>query len=54
MEDMAFEDFLEWSVGKLQFYFRMRRGKSTTGYKKDRGVKQLPVDFKIKPPLVFR
>ena len=32
---MAFEDFLAWKVGQLQFYRRMRRGKSTTGNKKD-------------------
>ena len=48
MKEMAFEDFLEWNVGQLQFYFRMRRGKSTTGNNKDRAVKQLPVDFEIK------
>ena len=47
-DSLAFEEFLEWSVaGQLQFYL-MRKGKSTTGNKKDRAVKQLPVNFEIK------
>ena len=50
MEDMAFKDFLELSVGQLQFYFRMRRGKSTAGTcslhsKRFCSKEELPNDF---------
>ena len=51
MEDMAFEDFLGWNVGHLQFYFRMRRRKSTTGNKKDLVARAL-VAIESKDPIV--
>ena len=49
-DSMAFEDFLEWSVGQLQFYL-MRRGKSTTGNKKDLAARAL-VSFESNAPTV--
>jgi len=47
---MNFEDFLEWSVGQLQFYL-MRRGKSTSGIKKDLAARAL-VAFECNEPVV--
>lgn len=39
-ESMSFEDFLEWSVGQVQYYL-MRRGKATSGVKKDLAARAL-------------
>lgn len=49
-DSMAFEDFLEWSVCQLQFYL-MKRGKSTTGNKKDLAARALVV-FESNDPIV--
>lgn len=40
MESMTFEDFLEWTTGQLQHYL-MRRGKATSGNKKDLAARAL-------------
>lgn len=40
MESLSFEDFLEWTKGQLQHYL-MRRGKSTSGNKKDLAARAL-------------